>query len=42
MRGRLDRGLRENGDKESMVEEGHLLRKMCAAVDCNRIYAMVE
>ena len=41
-RGKLDRGVLEIVDTESLVPEGHLLRKIDAAVDFNRIYEMVE
>lgn len=41
-RGKLDRGILEIVDTESLVPEGHLLRKIDAAVDFNRIYEMVE
>ena len=41
-RGKLDRGILEIVDTESLVTEGHLLRKIDAAVDFNRIYEMVE
>ncbi len=41
-RGKLDRGVVEMVDTESLVPEGHLLRKIDAAVDFNRIYEMVE
>ncbi len=41
-RGKLDRGIVEMVDTESLVPKGHLLRKIDAAVDFNRIYEMVE
>lgn len=41
-RGKLDRGILEMVDTESLVPKGHLLRKIDAAVDFNRIYEMVE
>ena len=41
-RQKLDRGILEIVDTESLVPEGHLLRKIDAAVDFNRIYEMVE
>lgn len=41
-RGKLDRGVVEMADTESLVPAGHLLRKIDAAVDFNRIYEMVE
>ncbi len=41
-RGKLDRGIVEMVDTESLVPQDHLLRKIDAAVDFNRIYEMVE
>ena len=41
-RGKLDRGVLEIVDTESMVPQDHLLRKIDAAVDFNKIYEMVE
>lgn len=41
-RGKLDRGIVEIVDTESLVPQEHLLRKIDAAVDFNRIYEMVE
>ena len=41
-RGKLDCGIVEMVDPESLVPAGHLLRKIDAAVDFNRIYEMVE
>ena len=41
-RGKLERGILEMVDTESLVPEGHLLRKIDAAVDFNRLYDMVE
>ena len=41
-RGKVDRGILEMVDTESLVPEGHLLRKIDAAVDFNRLYEMVE
>lgn len=41
-RGKLDRGVVEMVDTESLVPPNHLLRKIDAAVDFNRIYEMVE
>ena len=41
-RGKLERGILEMVDTESLVPEGHLLRKIDAAVDLNRLYDMVE
>lgn len=41
-RGKLDRGVVEMVDPGSLVPAGHLLRKIDAAVDFNRIYEMVE
>ena len=35
-RGKLDRGILEIVDTESLVPEGHLLRKIDAAVDFNQ------
>ena len=41
-RGKMDRGVVEIVDTESLVPQEHLLRKVDAAVDFNRIYEMVE
>ena len=41
-RGKLDRGVIEIVDTESLVPKGHLLRKIDEAVDFNRLYEMVE
>ena len=41
-RGKLDRGVIEIVDTESLVPKDHLLRKIDAAVDFNRLYEMVE
>ncbi len=41
-RGKLERGVVEMVDTESLVPKGHLLRKIDAAVDFNKIYEMVE
>ena len=41
-RGKLDRGIIEMVDTESLVPKEHLLRKIDAAVDFNRLYDMVE
>ena len=41
-RGKLDRGVVEIVDTESLVPAEHLLRKRDAAVDFNRVYEMVE
>ena len=41
-RGKMDRGIIEIVDTESLVPKGHLLRKIDAAVDFNRLYEMVE
>ena len=41
-RGKMDRGVVEIVDTESLVPKDHLLRKVDAAVDFNRIYEMVE
>ena len=37
-RGKLDRGVIEIVDTESLVPKGHLLRKIDEAVDFNRLY----
>ena len=41
-RGKLDRGIVEIVDTESLVPKDHLLRKIDTAVDFNRLYGMVE
>lgn len=41
-RGKLDRGVVEIVDTEMLVPQDHLLRKIDAAVDFNRVYEMVE
>ena len=41
-RGKLDRGIIEMVDTESLVPKDHLLRKIDAAVDFSRLYDMVE
>ena len=41
-RGKLDRGIVEIVDTESLVPKDHLLRKIDAAVDFNRLYEMVN
>ena len=41
-RGKLDRGIVEIVDTESLVPQAHLLRKIDEAVDFNRLYEMVE
>ena len=41
-RGKLDRGVVEIVDTESLVPRDHLLRKIDEAVDFNRLYEMVE
>ena len=41
-RGKMDRGVVDIVDTESLVPKDHLLRKVDAAVDFNRIYEMVE
>ena len=41
-RGKMDRGVIEIVDTESLVPKDHLLRKIDAAVDFNRLYEMVE
>ena len=38
----MDRGVIEIVDTESLVPKDHLLRKIDAAVDFNRLYEMVE
>ena len=38
----MDRGIVEIVDTESLVPRDHLLRKIDAAVDFNRLYEMVE
>ena len=38
----MDRGIVEIVDTESLVPKDHLLRKIDAAVDFNRLYEMVE
>ena len=40
--GKMDRGVIEIVDTESLVPKDHLLRKIDAAVDFNRLYEMVE
>ena len=37
-----DHGIVEIADTESLVSKDHLLRKIDAAVDFNRLYEMVE
>lgn len=37
-RGKMDRGVIEIVDTESLVPKGHLLRKIDEAVDFNRLY----
>lgn len=39
-RGKMDRGVIEIVDTESLVPKGHLLRKIDEAVDFNRLYDM--
>ena len=39
-RGKMDRGVIEIVDTESLVPKDHLLRKIDAAVDFNRLYDM--
>ena len=39
-RGKMDRGIVEIVDTESLVPKDHLLRKIDAAVDFNRLYDM--
>ena len=41
-RGKMDRGVIEIVDTESLVPKGHLLRKIDAAVDFNRLYEIVK
>ena len=41
-RGTSDHGIVEIVDTESLVSKDHLLRKIDAAVDFNRLYEMVE
>jgi transposase len=41
-RGKLDRGIVEIVDTESLVPKDHLLRKIDAAVEWERLYGMVE
>jgi transposase len=41
-RGKMERGIFEIVDTESLVPKEHLLRKIDAAVDFNKIYDMVE
>ena len=41
-RGKSDHGIVEIVDTESLVSKDHLLRKIDAAVDSNRLYEMVE
>lgn len=41
-RGKLERGVLEMVDTESLVPKDHLLRKIDAAVDWERLYEMVE
>ena len=41
-RGKLERGIVENVDAESLVPKDHLLRKIDAAVDLSQLYEIVE
>ena len=41
-RNKMERGIFEIVDTESLVPEEHLLRKIDAAVDWNKLYDMVE
>ena len=41
-RGKMDRGIVEIVDIDSLVPENHLLRKIDAAVDWEQLYEMVE
>ena len=40
-RGKMDRGVIELVDTESLVPQGHLLRKVDAAVDFGKLYDIV-
>ena len=40
--GKLERGIVEVADTESLVTKEHLLQKIDAAVDFNRLYEMVK
>ena len=42
VRGKMDRGVFEMVEIGSLVPQDHLLRKIDAAVDFNRLYDMVE
>lgn len=41
-RGKMDRGVIEIVDTESLVPKGHLLRKIDEAVDFNRLYEIAK
>lgn len=41
-RGKMDRGVVELVDTESLVPQGHMLRKVDKAVDFSKIYEIVE
>lgn len=41
-RGKMDRGIIEIVDTESLVPKGHLLRKIDEAVDFNRLYEIAK
>ena len=41
-RGKMERGVVEFVDTESLVPEGHLLREMDRAVDFGKLYEIVE
>ena len=41
-RGKMDRGVIELVDTESLVPQGHLLRKVDAAVNFGKLYDIVE
>ena len=42
VKGKMDRGIFEMVEIGSLVPQDHLLRKIDAAVDFNRLYEMVE
>ena len=41
-RGKMERGVVEIVDTESLVPQGHLLRKVDRAVDFGKLYEIVE
>jgi len=41
-RGKMERGVIELVDRESLVPQGHLLQKVDAAVDFEKLYKIVE